>query len=99
MLEKALGYHIDKPLYFYRIHKGGISTFDNGKYAFFWQWVAMIHKAERTGDGDNLEKLFYNYFVNKEDYDPIKKKLELIKKSRLLKLLYRLGLFKNYKYL
>ncbi|MDH1881985.1 glycosyltransferase [Empedobacter sp. GD03797] len=97
MCEVAPVLYIDEDLYLYRIHNGGISTNKNAEKAYFWHWVALIKMAERRNV--NIEELFIDNFVNRRDYDNISTKLELLKKSRLLKLLYKLGLFKGYKYL
>ena len=88
---------LDEYLYMYRIHDGGISTIKNVNKANYWHWVAIIKAAERRNI--NIENLFVDNFVNRKDYDNISTKLELLKKSRLLKLLNKLGLFKAYNYL
>ncbi|MFV0212754.1 glycosyltransferase [Empedobacter falsenii] len=97
MCEVAPVLYIDEDLYLYRIHDGGISTNKNSEKAYFWHWVALIKMAERRNV--NIEELFIDNFVNRKDYDNISTKLELLKKSRLLKLLNKFGLFKGYKYL
>lgn len=48
--------HIDIPLYFYRRHSQGASTFSNYAKAYFWHWVAIIKMAERRDI--NVEDLF-----------------------------------------
>ncbi|MDR0534001.1 MAG: glycosyltransferase [Verrucomicrobiales bacterium] len=40
---------IDLPLYKYRIHKGGISLFDNANKALYWHIVAMVDAGIRRG--------------------------------------------------
>ena len=97
LIDIAPSLHIDETLYLYRVHKGGISTNNNTDKAFFWHWVAIIHAAERRDTDVNT--LFYENFVRINKYKPLKDKLESLKKSRLLKLLYKLGIFKAYKYL
>ncbi|MDM1073039.1 glycosyltransferase [Empedobacter brevis] len=89
--------HINEDLYYYRIHQNGISTNNNTKKAVFWHWVAIIKSAERRDV--NIENLFIDNFIDKSEYDKVKRKLDLLKKSKLLRLLHKLGLFKAYKYL
>ena len=79
------------------MHKGGISSSTFADKAFFWHWVAIIHAAERRDTDVHL--LFYENFVRMNKYKPLKDKLESLKKSRLLKFLYKLGIFRAYKYL
>ncbi|WP_209389489.1 glycosyltransferase family 2 protein [Chryseobacterium sp. RR2-3-20] len=101
MCEVAPVKYIDEDLYLYRVHAGGISTNSNTDKAYFWHWVALIKMAERRNV--NIENLFLEKFVRKERYDfeiaQKDRKLSLLKKSRILKLLYKIGLFKAYKYL
>ncbi|MFV0226148.1 glycosyltransferase family 2 protein [Empedobacter falsenii] len=97
MCEVAPVLHLDDDLYLYRLHSNGSSTNTNVKKAKFWHWVAFIKAAERRGV--NVEELFVDNFVSKKDYDNTLTKLELLKKSRLLKFLFKIGLFKVYKYL
>lgn len=88
---------IDNPQYFYRIHDGGVSTNSNSEKALFWHWVALIKMAERRGI--NLEDTFVAHYIPKSKYRQLEDRLRSLKNSRLLKLLYRLGIFKAYKYL
>lgn len=92
MCEVAPVKHIDKFLYLYREHKGGVSTGENSEKAFFWHWVALIKMAERRNI--DIENLFVATFK-----DSNKHKIELLKKSRWMKLGTTLGLFKGAKYL
>jgi glycosyltransferase involved in cell wall biosynthesis len=52
---------LNKPLYFYRIHKGGISTNDNVNRSTYWHWVVNIDTAKRRGI--NIEDLFVQRFM------------------------------------
>lgn len=97
IVDIAPSFHINEALYLYRIHKGGISTNNNIDRAFFWHWVAIINAAERRGT--DVDKLFYDYFVRINKLQHLEDKINSLKKSRLLKLLYKLGIFKAYKYL
>lgn len=97
MCEIAPVLYLDEDLYLYRLHLNGASTNTNVEKAKFWHWVAFIKAAERRNI--NIENLFVDNFVNRKDYDSISTKLELLKKSKLLKLLNKLGLFKAYDYL
>ncbi|MCA4777333.1 glycosyltransferase [Empedobacter falsenii] len=89
--------HINEDLYFYRIHQNGISTNNNSNKALFWHWVAILKSAERRNA--NMEDEFVETFIQRNEFNNIFSKLVLLKKSRLLKFLYKIGLFKAYKYL
>ena len=97
MCEIAPVKYIDKDLYFYRVHNGGLSTNSNAEKALFWHWVALIKMAERRNI--NIEDLFIEHYIPKNKYLQLEDKINSLKKSRLLKLLYKLGIFKAYKYL
>ena len=97
IVDIAPSIHINEALYLYRIHKGGISTNNNSDRAFFWHWVAIINAAERRGT--DVDKLFYDYFVRINKLKHLEDKINSLKNSRLLKILYKLGIFKAYKYL
>lgn len=88
---------IDDVLYNYRINPSSLTNSSKIEISKYWHWVAAIKAAERRSV--NVEELFVDNFVSKKDYDNISTKLELLKKSRLLKLLNKLGLFKAYKHL
>ena len=88
---------IDNPQYLYRYHNGGMSTYKNSEKALFWHWVAMIKMAERRNI--NIEDLFIEHYIPKNKYLQLEYKINSLKNSRLLKLLYKLGIFKAYKYL
>jgi glycosyltransferase involved in cell wall biosynthesis len=97
MCETAPVKYINKDLYKYRLHNNGASTNTNFEKAIFWHWVAFIKAAERRDI--NIENQFVETFINRIEYEKEKNKLNLLKNSRLLKLLYKLGIFKAYKYL
>lgn len=88
---------IDDVLYNYRINPSSLTNSSKIEISRYWHWVAAIKAAERRGV--NVEELFVDNFVNRKYYDNISTKLELLKKSRLLKLLYKLGIFRIYKHL
>ena len=97
MCEIAPVKHIDKDLYFYRVHNGGLSTNSNAEKALFWHWVALIKMAERRNI--EIEDKFIKNYVTMSRHKYLEDKINSLKKSRLLKLLYKLGIFKAYKYL
>ena len=101
MCEVAPAKHMDEVLYLYRVHDGGISTNKNAEKALFWHFVALINMGERRNI-DVSAAFFEKFSLNGKMANELKKeqrKIELLKKSRLLKLLYKLGLFKNYEHL
>lgn len=95
--------YIDYPLYLYRVHQKGISTFANEDNAYFWHWFVIFEAAKRRNI--NIENLFWKYFKRKdndksqEKLEALEKKINLLKNSRILKFLYKIGIFQNYKYL
>lgn len=97
MCEIAPIKHINKALYLYRVHDGGVSTNSNAEKALFWHWVALIKMAERRGI--EIEDTFIKHYVSMHKHQSLEDKVRSLKNSRLLKILYRLGLFKAYKYL
>ncbi|MBF0597493.1 glycosyltransferase family 2 protein [Faecalibacter rhinopitheci] len=97
LYEKGPVVFIDKYLYKYRIHSGGISTNENKSKAIFWHWVVILDAAKRRNI--NVEEIFVNQYVSRKDFNKINNKVELIKKSRLLKILHKIGLSPIYKYL
>lgn len=96
MCEIAEVKHIDEELYLYRVHSSGASTNSNIEKAMFWHWVALIKAAERR-EGLEIESLFQTYYVSRTEYNKLENKLKSLKNSRILKLLYKLGIFKFYK--
>ncbi len=89
MYEVAPTCHIDKGLYRYRIHGNSLAQFSNKKRAVFWFWVAIIKAAERKDN--NVEDMFLEYFVSKQEFDELNYKLN---GSRWIKLGKWLGLMK-----
>lgn len=60
-------FFVDKQLYYYRIHSGGISTMNNIQKAYYWKWVVVIDAAKRRNN--NVEDLFLKHtslFFQKE---------------------------------
>lgn len=94
MCEVAAVKHIEKELYLYRVHSGGASTNNNSDKAFFWHWVAIVKASERKGF--DIENIFINTFERKKNAVDLEKKISLLKKSRWLKIGYKIGLFKAY---
>lgn len=100
MCEVAPVKYINEVLYLYRVHDGGISNNKNAKKALFWHFVALINMGERRNI-DVSDAFFEKFSLKGELENELKKeqrKFELLKKSRLLKLLYKIGLFKNYEH-
>ncbi len=71
-------HYIDEALYYYRIHKGGISTNKNIEKAYYWHWVVLIETGKRRGL--NLEDLFCETFIRKSEYDTLENKYLRLKK-------------------
>jgi glycosyltransferase involved in cell wall biosynthesis len=69
MCEVAPVVHLNKELYYYRIHKSNVSTNKNSIKASFWHWVALIKMAERRSV--NIENIFNQYFVTKQEFNNI----------------------------
>ena len=69
---------LDQFLYYYRIHKSGISTNHNIEKAIYWHWVVINDTAKRRDI--NVEELFINSFVRKELFDSTKNKYMRLKK-------------------
>lgn len=55
---------IDKPLYYYRIHKDGVSSMDNADKAFFERWKIIFLRAEEKGI--DIEDYFLQTFVRRD---------------------------------
>jgi glycosyltransferase involved in cell wall biosynthesis len=79
MCEVAPVKHIDEVCYKYRVHTGGISNFENVEKAIFWHWVAMIKMSERRGI--NLEELFVENYLPRNNYQDLEKKFETIRNN------------------
>ena len=52
---------VNKPLYFYRQHQGGISLNDNVHKAKYWDWIIKHSVANEYGD--NLENEYKEYML------------------------------------
>jgi hypothetical protein len=72
-------YFPEKPLYFYRIHKGGISTFSNWYPANYWTLKAMFDAYKRRKKTKNLNNIsikelrnFIVFYNKNMIYDSIK---------------------------
>ena len=89
MCEVAPVLHINETLYKYRIHQTSASNNSNSDKALFWHWVALIKMAERRQI--NIEDLFFENFAYKKKYKNID---QIMKKSKIFKWLYKLGLFR-----
>lgn len=94
--------HIDKDLYLYRIHEGGISTNHNAEKAFYWHWIVIQDRCNRLGI--NPENIFLEIFTRKkyeekrtQEIAYLKSKITKVKKSKWMKVGAFLGLFRNYK--
>ncbi len=83
---------LDKPLYLYRIHAGGISTNHNEDKAYFWNWVTIIDAARRRNV--NIENLFLEKALNGPTKMALKKEIDGYNKSVIFKMMRKLGLFK-----
>lgn len=55
---------LDEPLYYYRIHNGGLSTLANTEHSYFWRWKVILARAEEKGI--DIEPYFWETFVRKE---------------------------------
>ena len=88
---------IEDVLYNYRLNPSSLTNASKADISIYWHWVAAIKAAERRGI--NIEDLFVENFKSRDVFDKNQKKINLLKKSKWLKLGYKLGLFKAYKYL
>jgi len=92
MCEAAPVKYLDKELYYYRVHRGGFSTYENIEKALYWRWVGLIKMSERRGV--NLEDLFVRTYVSREKYDKLQAKINRIKEIRFVKLARKSGILK-----
>lgn len=63
-------YFINKPLYLYRRHKAGISSFYNMEKAKYWHWFAIMQAAKRRNI--NVDQLFNDYFIRRKKFEDLK---------------------------
>lgn len=82
LYEVGKTYFLNEILYYYRIHKSGISTNNNINKAYFWHWVVIINTGKRRGI--NFEDLFCESFVQKAEYDRLENKYLRLKKYEKL---------------
>lgn len=106
MCEVAPVKHISQSLYLYRMHMGGSSSIKNEERAIFWHVVALVKMAERRNL--NIENLFVEKFVLRDraeeqleeqlEYlrEEQRGKIEMVKNSRIIILLSKLGLINFY---
>lgn len=59
---------LDTAMYYYRIHKGGISN--NLKNAHFWYWIVITQAAKRRNirDMKPVVELFHSQYISTEEY-------------------------------
>ncbi len=76
----------DKALYYHRIHKSGISTNANARKAYLWHWIAILDTAKRRNI--NMEDLFFEYFIPKEQYDYVEEEYKKLAKYRKINKLF-----------
>ncbi|MCG2794064.1 MAG: glycosyltransferase [Weeksellaceae bacterium] len=89
-------FYIDEDLYKYRIHADGISTNQNVEKAFFWHWKVILDAAERRNV--NVEDLFLQKFVRKDQYINLYNELASIKNNKIFKVLKKLKITEFVKY-
>ena len=84
--------YINKELYHYRIHSGGISTNLNIEKAFYWKWITILAAAKRRNF--DIEKLFSE--IIPKSYKEIMFEAEIAQynKSIIFKILRKIGLFR-----
>lgn len=56
--------HLPQNLYYYRIHHGGLSTFNNEDNAIFWRWKVIFQRAEEKNI--DIEDYFWKTFVRRD---------------------------------
>jgi len=92
LYEVGPGVLLDKGLYRYRIHKGGISTNTNQDKAYYWFWVVVIDAARRRNI--NIEHLFVEKALVSRRQWALQKEIDSYNKSFIFKALRKVGLFK-----
>lgn len=91
LYEVGSAFFIDKTLYLYRVHKGGISTNQNEDKAYFWYWVAIIDAAKRRNI--NIEDIYLEKALIGRKQIALQKEVDAYNKSFIFKALRKLGLF------
>lgn len=82
LCEVGATYFIEEVFYYYRIHKNGISTYDNVDKAYFWFWNVIIAAGRRRNI--NLETLFNEEFIRPYRIKDILWEYERLKKYQKL---------------
>lgn len=83
---------LDKGLYKYRIHSGGISNNKNEDKAYFWFWVAIIDAAKRRNI--NIEEVFLEKALTSRRQLALQKEIDGYNRSLIFKALRKIGVFK-----
>jgi len=83
---------LDKGLYKYRIHSGGISTTGNQDKAYYWFWVVVIDAAKRRNV--NIEDLFVGKALSSRKEYYLQREIDSYNKSLIFKVLRKFGIFK-----
>lgn len=82
--------YLDEPLYYYRFHKGGISTNTNSRKAFYWHWLVIMDTVKRRNL--NFEDEFFKYFTPTFEYDHIYNEYNKLKSNIFVRILRKLRL-------
>lgn len=92
LYEVGPAFLMDKALYLYRIHNGGISTNQNEDKAYFWYWVTIIDAAKRRNI--DIEDIYLEKALVGRKQIALQKEVDAYNKSFIFKALRKLGLFK-----
>ncbi len=92
LYEVAEVMYIDYDLYIYRMHTNGLSTFQNTNKANYWHWFTIMQAAERRNV--NIENDFLSEFYRKNEVEKYVQSVDLIQKSRIIKILQKFGFLK-----
>ena len=92
LYEVGPAFLMDKALYLYRIHNGGISTNQNEDKAYFWYWVTIIDAAKRRNI--DIEDIYLEKALIGRKQIALQKEVDAYNKSFIFKALRKLGLFK-----
>ncbi len=85
-------YYVDKTLYKYRVHSGGISMTTNQDKAFYWYWVTIIDAARRRNI--NIEDIYVEKaLISRRDW-ALQKELDGYNASFIFKVFRKIGLFR-----
>lgn len=82
LYEVAPTFYLNEPLYYYRIHDAGISTFGNVEKALYWHWVVIIDAAKRRNI--NVEKLFCSEYTASYKTEQLQFEFNKLQKYRSL---------------